>query len=120
MILRTIEPLSEMTLHKSMALKEDRLVHAHIELNSSIDTLCTYFVLVATHKLQRIQRGYHSSISTIAQRRFLESSCCGYVLFLSRHWQGVKGRWNPLLEVLTWMSPSPPIVEMKVPWVKLV
>jgi len=30
------------------------------------------------------------------------------------------GRWNPPLEVLMWMSPSPPIVEKEVPWVKLV
>ena len=32
-ILRTIEPLLEMTLRKSKALEENRLVHAHIELN---------------------------------------------------------------------------------------
>jgi hypothetical protein len=33
---------------------------------------------------------------------------------------GLGGRWNPPLKVLTWMSLSPPIVEKKVPWVKLV
>jgi hypothetical protein len=27
---------------------------------------------------------------------------------------------TPPLKVLTWVSPSPPIVEKKVPWVKLV
>jgi hypothetical protein len=42
------------------------------------------------------------------------------VLILLRHYRGVRGRWNPLLEVLTWMFPSPPIVEKEVPWVKLV
>ena len=41
------------------------------------------------------------------------------MLLLSRHW-GVRGRWNPPLEVLSWMSPSPPIVEKEVPGVKLV
>ena len=30
---------------------------------------------------------------------------------------GVRGRWNPPLEVLSWMSPSPPIIEKEVPWV---
>ena len=77
MRLRTIEPLLETTLPKHRALKEDRLVHAHIELNRSIDTLSTYFVLVGTHKLQHILRIYHNSISIIVQRRFLESSNCG-------------------------------------------
>jgi hypothetical protein len=52
--------------------------------------------------------------------RFLEPSNCSYVLLLLRHWWGVRGRWNPPLEVLMWMSPSPPIVEEGVPWVKLV
>ena len=33
---------------------------------------------------------------------------------------GGLGGWNPLLEVLTWMSPSTPIVEKEVPRVKLV
>ena len=33
---------------------------------------------------------------------------------------GGLGRWNPPLEVLTWMSPSKPIVEKEVPMVKLV
>ena len=33
---------------------------------------------------------------------------------------GVRGRWNPPLEVLSWMSLSPPIVEKEVPGVKLV
>ena len=31
-----------------------------------------------------------------------------------------QGGWNPLLEVLTWMSPSKPIVEKEVPRIKLV
>ena len=34
--------------------------------------------------------------------------------------EGVRGRWNPPLEVLSWMSSSPPIVENEVPGVKLV
>ena len=33
---------------------------------------------------------------------------------------GGLGGWNPPLEVLTWMSPSTPIVEKEVPRVKLV
>ena len=33
---------------------------------------------------------------------------------------GGLGGWNPPLEVLTWMSPSKPIVEKEVPRVKLV
>ena len=42
------------------------------------------------------------------------------MLLLSRHWRGVRGRWNPPLKVLSWMSPSPPIVEKEVPRIKLV
>jgi len=42
------------------------------------------------------------------------------VLLLSHHWRGVRGRWNPPLEVLSWMSPSPPIIKKEVPRVKLV
>ena len=41
------------------------------------------------------------------------------MLLLSRHWRRVRG-WNPPLEVLTWMSPSKPIVEKEVPRIKLV
>jgi hypothetical protein len=77
-------------------------------------------VFVGTHKLQHILRVYHSSIFAIAQRRFLESSNCNKVLLLSCHWRGLRERWNPPLEALTWMPPSPPIVKKEVPWVKLV
>jgi hypothetical protein len=34
--------------------------------------------------------------------------------------EGVRGRWNPPLEVLSWMSPSLPIIEKEVHRVKFV